>query len=98
MTATGQTRDPDVERKLAGLEQFRIAGLINDARYQIQRAVLLQRLDAGAAGAPPPPPDPAGGPPAPRARFRSGLMRLLAGAAVAAIAVAALSLYVLLRV
>jgi hypothetical protein len=59
MTAAGLPVDPHhLDRKLAGLEQLRIAGLISDARYQAQRAGLLQRLqdEAGAPPGPPPPP------------------------------------------
>jgi hypothetical protein len=107
MTASGLPCDPSFDRKLAGLEQLRIAGLISDARYQVQRAGLLQRMhDAG--GAPPPPPHPPASdlppppppaystapPPAPPVRSGSGLTRLLLSAVGAVVAVAALSLYV----
>jgi hypothetical protein len=65
MTAAGLPLDPNLDRKLAGLEQLRIAGLISDARYQAQRAGLMQRLPGAAAAPPAPPPPPASDAPPP---------------------------------
>ena len=47
--------DADLDRKLAGLERLRQAGLITETAYQAQRAALQERRGAAAPASPAPP-------------------------------------------